>query len=91
MYVYLLSDYGDYGSENMVGTINRNKLYELIDKHWNDPKINKDWLTTAKYNLEEKLLKSDGELEEMSPVNLHCGYGEIQFWGTMQLHVVEID
>lgn len=74
-YIYLLSDYEEHGSEHMVATLDRDKLFGLIENQW------------GAYNipgLQELLKKPDEELDR------GCGWNCPPGWGGPQLHVVKL-
>lgn len=79
-YVYLLGDYDEYGGENMVATLDRMKIHDLlktfdyVDKH-----------PTVHDKLLECLARSDEDLaKSQSGINLMDG------WGGVQLYVVRL-
>lgn len=74
--VYLLSTYGEDGSENMVGTTDKNKVIQLLKdnfKRIDEDKIQK--LTS---------LLNDDLLTDVYPDNLCNG------WGGVQLHIIKL-
>ncbi len=76
-YVYLLSDYNEYGSEHVHATLDRSALIAIMKKHW------PGWKTEL---LEELLKRPDSELDdEGGSINLDQG------WGGVQLHVVKLE
>jgi len=87
-YVYILSDYNEYGAENVTATLDRAKLETVMRKSWPDAGFPygglNEWLAEAAAKMAELLQKSDAELASVDGHNLHRG------WGGMQLHVVEL-
>lgn len=83
-YVYMLSDYGEDGAENVTATLDRSRLLALADENWPDEKL-QAWRDRGKMGLAQHLERSDAELaEERDGWNCHFG------WGGMQLHVIEL-
>jgi len=84
-YVYLLSDYDEYGAENVTATLDRGRLIELIDENWAPTEARSvAWNAEAKTKLAELLLETDDELASRGSHNLQAG------WGGIQLHVVRL-
>ncbi len=82
-YVYILSTYDEYGAEDVVATLDRDRLVHLCDIHWAEA-----FKTSAEGHDElVKLLaeKTDETLANGDGWNLHLG------WGGVQLHVVKLD
>ena len=81
-YVYTLSDYEDDGAENMVATLNRRSLPRLLDQFLSYRAAN---IARGVYfkNLETILSENDADnlgMNELAP----------GWWGTIQLHIVEL-
>ena len=75
-YVYMLSDYGEYGSQNCMATLDRGKLYEMCGVRWpHEHVIN---------GLRGVLERSDEDLDDGSGHNL------TEVWGGPQLHVIKL-
>lgn len=89
-YVYLLSDHDEHGSENVVATLDRGRLLELLVKGW--PWADKTEGRNLPENVknESDILReylaanTDADLADGAPRNLSYG------WGGVQLHVVEL-
>jgi hypothetical protein len=75
MRVYLLSDYDEHGSENMVATVDPAKLEPLLVKHWNLPKSIDGDVAALRAALDEN---------KTGKWTLPGG------WGGVQLHVVDL-
>ena len=99
MYVYILSDYDEHGAENVVASLDRARLFDLVNENWPTPPAGKDetaagaiarevyhaeWIEEGLAGLRRRLEKSDEELATGRPHNCHNG------WGGMQLHVVKL-
>ncbi len=91
-YVYILSDYEEYGATNVVATLERDLLDRLIDENWPDgprPTFGDQehlakWRDRARSKLRLLLEQSDAQLAQPDGHDLHNG------WGGMQLHVVKL-
>jgi len=87
-YVYLLSDYHEYGAENVTATLDRGRLIELIDENWPLTELPEArsvaWRAEAKTKLAELLIETDAGLASRGSHNLQAG------WGGIQLHVVRL-
>ena len=89
-FVYILSDYGEHGAQNVVATLDRSNLVELLKRNWPEPV---KWDGTERpghgaddiSGLEELLEASDEDLRAADGANLTEG------WGGIQLHVVLLD
>jgi hypothetical protein len=77
MLVYILSDYDEYGAENVKATLDPARLPALIDA-WN-------WAPEFKEPAKEKLAELLGRLAP-SP----DGHNLLHGWGGVMLHVVEL-
>ncbi len=75
MKVYLLSDYNEHGSENVVGTMDKNKVVELLQTKF------PFWAQDDAEEL-KKLLEED--VPSTMPYTLGKG------WGGVQLHIIEL-
>lgn len=86
-YAYLLSEYGEHGSEEMVGSCDRDCLAALLEKNWPtvDGRVDA-YVSQATAALKELLgKKTDEELAATKGGwNLRTG------WGGIQLHVVPL-
>jgi hypothetical protein len=82
--VYLLSHYGEHGSEDVVSTLDRAHLPALLRQRWGD------WshLPEAQGRLAELLERPDAELAGPTASNPH---NLTRGWGGVQLHVVRIE
>lgn len=91
MYVYILSDYGEYGAENVTATLDRSKLMALIPENWpHDDKYfqaqyRDEWISAARLGLAKHLTNTDEELSAKQ-TGWECHSG----WGGVQLHVVKL-
>lgn len=89
-YVYILSDYDEYGAENVTATLDRARLHDLIAENWPvampefDACRQAEWVAEAQARLAVVLLNSDEDLAVRDGTNLHDG------WGGAQLHVVRL-
>ena len=83
-YVYLLSDYDEYGAEHVAATLDRARLLDLVDANWTD--ASEEFREIAKKELASLLERLDIDLlkEEGNGHSLHHG------WGGAQLHVVQL-
>lgn len=79
-YVYILSHYHEYGAENVVATLDRLKLADLLKANWSEATQTEDMS-----GLENLLLRPDEELAREDGNDLSSG------WGGIQLHVVLLD
>ena len=75
-YVYLLGDYSEYGSENLVATLNRADLPRMLEENWPDEEAHRE--------LSRYLEKTDEDLA--SEQSLECNLS----WGGVQLIVVKL-
>lgn len=75
--VYLLSDYKEYGSENMAGTMDKSKVIELLTNNFNYISDKTEYCEKLEILLEEDISSKD-------PVDLGKG------WGGVQLHIIEL-
>lgn len=76
MRIYLLSDYEEHGSRNMVGTTDPDKLESMLAAHW------------GKYGGYEADLRDLREaLSEETTGIWTLGRG----WGGPQLHILDLD
>lgn len=73
--VYLLSDYNEHGSENMIGTTDKSKVMQLM-------KDNFSFFNQQDVDELEWLLEKDKPSKD--PDNLSNG------WGGIQLHILEL-
>lgn len=80
--VFLLYDYAEHGPENLVATLDRQKLMGLVDNNWADAPA--DWLAQGKAGLARLLELSDQQLFERRGGCCHDG------WGGMALDVVKL-
>lgn len=101
-YVYLLSDYAEDGAENVVATLDRDKLLELLESNWSwerfKERAHRDveiesikneyskWLFSGKLSLGQLLEKVDSDLCEQRE-----GWNLHDGWGGVQLHVVRLE
>lgn len=88
-YVYLLSDYDESGSDNVVATLYRANLASLVDINWPDsrfhlPAHGPELRAEAKKKLAAHLEKTDEDLA--AGQKWACSDG----WGGIQLHVVKL-
>ena len=81
-FVYVLSDHGEDGAENMDATLDRSCLVWMVAQNWAD--CDASWIERTQGGLLPWLEKSDEELATED--GCACGEG----WGGMQLHVVEL-
>ena len=86
-YVYLLSDYGEYGAENVVATLDRDSLPGLASRLFGDR-------LDAMLELGVLLTKGDEELASLTDHNecrvVERGHGLGEGWGGPMLHVVPL-
>jgi hypothetical protein len=83
-YVYILSDYSEYGADHVVATLDRTTLMDLVDVNW--PEVD-EWNTKAKAGLAAVLEQDDVTLANRIDGD---GWDCHQGWGGMQLHVVAL-
>ena len=89
IYVYILSDYGEYGAENLTATLDRSRVFSLIKENWGPNgsdeyhrQVEPEWVERAEKKLVEILEMPDEELSKRDDGwELHEG------WGGIQLHV----
>ena len=95
VYVYLLSFYGEHGSEEVKATLDRGRLHAMIDSY----DLSKSPIDSDAYHkaLDEMLLDGD---DVLSASRTYCDDSKTQGpmphnlsdgWGGMQLHVVRLD
>ena len=99
-YVYLLSTYDEYGAENVIATLDRDKLPELLKRitaMWPDPEKTYEvnlrgdgdrgrGLKAILTDTDEKLAEITGH-KDVGPDGHNLTFG----WGGVQLHVVPIE
>lgn len=73
--VYLLSDYNEYGSENVVGTMDKSKVMELMKSNFSF------W---SEDNSDELIKTLNEDVASTMPYTLGKG------WGGVQLHIIEL-
>jgi hypothetical protein len=87
MYVYVLSDYGEYGAEHVVATLDRTRLPALLKRHWDDGSPDEQAARVA--HLRWLLAQSDEDLAGAGDDGAH-GHELEDAWGGVLLHVVEL-
>jgi len=81
-FIYILSDYDEYGAQNVVATLDRAHLPALVEENWAEATA--AWRDKAKASVAALLAKPDEELS--SPDGHKCHDG----WGGVMLHVVPL-
>lgn len=79
MKVYFLSDYGEYGAENVRATLDPEKLFSILAGCDYKPQT----ITTAKRKLRGYLRKS-----KTTPIE---GHNLTDGWGGIMLHIIELE
>jgi hypothetical protein len=103
-YVFILSTYQESGAEDVVTTLDRQKLVGLIEQNWPDAEAermteppaprehylreHRKFKDEARARLKVILEKSDAELA--AETQQHGGIMLNHGWGGMQLHVCEL-
>ena len=75
MKAYILSDYNEHGAENVVATLDKTKVMELM-------KSNFQWVNQEDIDKLEYYLEIDKPSKDAN--NLAVG------WGGIQLHIIEL-
>jgi hypothetical protein len=91
-YVYILSEYGEYGAESVQVTLDRANLPTMIDLYIDSSisqnKANAKRMNENRVKYKESLAKilkgSDQDIESIDGIDLSSG------WGGLQLHVVRL-
>jgi hypothetical protein len=77
--VYILSDHGEYGAENVFATLDKDSVPALLDG-----------MMEPNYMLRETCLANLKELLESGELHAESGENLSPGWGGYQLHVVEL-
>ena len=85
--VYILSDYGEYGSEHVVATLDKSKVELLAEKYWGCVDLDRLQYASGHPTAREELLG----LLEADTANKESGIDLFFGWGGVQLHIVELE
>lgn len=79
-YVYMLSTYGEYGSEDCVCTLDRSRIKDMLAAKFPEWKLQPD----ENLSLEKIVSMNDDDLAKKCGHDITCG------WGGIQLHVIPV-
>ena len=78
-FIYMLSDYGEYGSDNVVATLDKSIVAQLLMEHW--PHAFDECIKELARLLDE---------DEEKLAKTKTGHDLEGGWGGVQLHIIEL-
>jgi hypothetical protein len=77
--VYILSNYEEYGAENVHATLDKARLFNLLERHYG-PVTDGDRARLVDFVARDELTPLDEGGDEV-----------VEGWGNVQLHIVELE